>query len=433
MQQSYTNLDTCKRGARVYLWQVQALYLTYDGLLDPLGQSQILPYLRGIQKGMGVTFSVISFEKRERWQARGPALAAELKANGIDWHPRPFSRRPPLLAKLYDQWQMDLTARRILRGRGVQLLHARSYVAGWSAHKLHRATGIPWIFDMRGFWADERKETGTWPQSHPFYRWLYRTWKAREKIMLSSAVAIVVLTEAAKAVLREWGLPPEKITVIPCVADYEHFRPDPSPEAKYAQKAALDLPPNAFVLGYVGSIGPLYALEEMFRFFRVLLAERPESYMVFFTPAPAEAILPATQSLGIPTERLRIAFAPRESLPQRLACVDGSIIFCRPGFSRVGSSPTRIAELLALNIPVVAQAELGDNRWLAERLEGLFLCEELSEAEYRRVVRVLLEKKHRGDLRSPRDTSQPFLSLPVGLERYVSLYERLLTAAPKPA
>ncbi len=415
----------------MYLWQVRALYLTYDGLLDPLGQSQILPYVRGLRREIGVNFSVISFEKRARWQARGLAFAAELKAEGIDWHPRPFSQRPPLLAKLYDQWQMDFTARRILRRGGVQLLHARSYVAGWSAHKLHRATGIPWIFDMRGFWADERKETGAWPQSHPFYRWLYRTWKSREKAMLASAAAIVVLTEAAKAVLIAWGLPPEKVTVIPCVADYEHFRPDPSPEAKYAQKAALDVPPEAFVLGYVGSIGPLYELEEMLRFFRVLLAERPESYMVFFTTAPAEAILPAAQSLGIPTERLRITFAPRESLPQRLACVDSSIIFYRPGFSRAGCSPTRIAELLALNIPVVAQAELGDNRWLAEKVEGLLLCKELNESEYRRVIRELIGKIDRGDFRSPRDTSQPFLSLPVGLARYVSLYERLLTAAPK--
>lgn len=410
---------------------MEVLYLTYDGLLDPLGQSQILPYLRGIRDRIGVIFSVISFEKRARWQAEGASLAAQLHSEKIHWHPRLFSRRPPLIAKLYDQWQMDSTARRLLRKESIQALHARSYVAGWSAYKLHQRTGLPWIFDMRGFWADERKETEAWPTSHPFYRWLYRSWKRREQVMLHSATAIVVLTEAAKKILIEWGLPPEKIIVIPCVADYEHFQPQVSAESIAAQKAALGLSPEALVLGYVGSIGPLYALEEMLRFFRVLLEEQPESYMVFFTPAPAESILSAAQAVGVPAERIRVTFAPRKELPQRLAIVDFSIIFCRPGFSRTASSPTRIAELLALNIPVIAQADLGDNQALAEKVSGLYLCASFSEDEYRRIIRAL-RKKPSGGMGSPRDTSQAFLSLPVGVERYVQLYERLLKAAPKP-
>jgi len=28
----------------------QALYLSYDGMTDPLGQSQVLPYIIGLQK-----------------------------------------------------------------------------------------------------------------------------------------------------------------------------------------------------------------------------------------------------------------------------------------------------------------------------------------------------------------------------------------------
>ena len=37
------------------------LYITYDGLLDPLGQSQILPYIKNLNN-KGYEFIIISYE-----------------------------------------------------------------------------------------------------------------------------------------------------------------------------------------------------------------------------------------------------------------------------------------------------------------------------------------------------------------------------------
>lgn len=43
----------------------KVLYLSYDGLSNPLGQSQVLPFLKGLsQKGHQIY--LISFEKTER-------------------------------------------------------------------------------------------------------------------------------------------------------------------------------------------------------------------------------------------------------------------------------------------------------------------------------------------------------------------------------
>ena len=39
------------------------LYLSYDGMTDPLGQSQVLPYLAGLSK-KGFRFHLISFENK---------------------------------------------------------------------------------------------------------------------------------------------------------------------------------------------------------------------------------------------------------------------------------------------------------------------------------------------------------------------------------
>ena len=40
------------------------LYLSYDGMTDPLGQSQVIPYLSHISENFKIT--IISFEKKKK-------------------------------------------------------------------------------------------------------------------------------------------------------------------------------------------------------------------------------------------------------------------------------------------------------------------------------------------------------------------------------
>ena len=40
------------------------VYLSYDGLSDPLGQSQIIPYVLGLSKKHHFNFTIFSFEKK---------------------------------------------------------------------------------------------------------------------------------------------------------------------------------------------------------------------------------------------------------------------------------------------------------------------------------------------------------------------------------
>ena len=43
--------------------KIKVLYITYDGLTDPLGQSQILPYLTKIAN-KNIYIDILSFEKK---------------------------------------------------------------------------------------------------------------------------------------------------------------------------------------------------------------------------------------------------------------------------------------------------------------------------------------------------------------------------------
>jgi len=42
---------------------MRVLYISYDGALEPLGQSQIIAYLKGLSLSSGTEFTLITFEK----------------------------------------------------------------------------------------------------------------------------------------------------------------------------------------------------------------------------------------------------------------------------------------------------------------------------------------------------------------------------------
>jgi hypothetical protein len=74
------------------------LYITYDGMTDPLGQSQVLPYLCGLAKE-GYQFTILSFEKKERYEKYQSVIKKITEEAGILWEPMTFTTRPTILAK----------------------------------------------------------------------------------------------------------------------------------------------------------------------------------------------------------------------------------------------------------------------------------------------------------------------------------------------
>jgi hypothetical protein len=81
------------------------LYISYDGMTDPLGQSQVLPYLSGLSKE-GFKFHLISFEKEEKFKIHREHIQAICDRDGIVWHPLKYTKKPPMLSTLYDVTRM---------------------------------------------------------------------------------------------------------------------------------------------------------------------------------------------------------------------------------------------------------------------------------------------------------------------------------------
>src|SRR3569832_236165 len=58
----------------------RVLFVSYNGMLDPLGQSQVLPYLRELAK-RGVRFTLLSFERAKAYTPEGVAQCELLRVN----------------------------------------------------------------------------------------------------------------------------------------------------------------------------------------------------------------------------------------------------------------------------------------------------------------------------------------------------------------
>src|ERR1043165_7853264 len=117
----------------------RVLFISYNGLLEPLGQTQVLTYLRELAQ-RGVKFTLLSFERDKAFTAEGARECErrkeELQKQGIEWHWLRYHQRPSLPATLYDVMQGIRLASRLVRKNRIELVHARAHIPATIALRL---------------------------------------------------------------------------------------------------------------------------------------------------------------------------------------------------------------------------------------------------------------------------------------------------------
>lgn len=414
---------------------MQTLFLSYDGLTDPLGQSQILPYQEGIAAaGHGVT--IISTEKDTSFIKRKDEIQMRIDKADIHWKPIRYTKQPPIVSTILDVWKMKRLAFQLHKERKFDLVHCRSYLTMLVGAALKRKFGVKLIFDLRGFWADERVDGGLWPQGNPLYRMVYKYFKRKEALWMATADRIVSLTEAGAKVMRVWpafqqnpNMAPKQrdIEVIPCAADFDFFSLVTSEDRTRGRKY-LGISEDALVVNYLGSIGTWYLLPEMFKFFKGVLMKRPDAIFLFLTPEPTESIVSKAAEHGIGPEKVIVRYAERNEINTLLSASDVSLCFIKPCFSKLSSSPTKIGELLAKGIPIVANAGVGDVEQILSMVNAGIVLKDFEKDSISAAVDSLLDLlKSRPSQNILREKSKKYFGLKIGIDAYLKLYNSLDT------
>lgn len=396
-------------------------------MTDPLGQSQVLPYLVGLSK-LGYLISLISCEKVSRLSQHEKTIDEICQKANIDWQPIQYSKRPPVLSTLYDLMKIRKRAYQLHAKKDFQVVHCRSYLAALIGLSLKKRKGLRFVFDMRGFWADERLDGNIWTLSNPVYRRIYSFFKRKEIAFFSKADYTISLTQAGKKEIHSWSEisnQPIPIEVVPCCADLDFFKRKCTqiPMLKSLRKR-LKIEPDNFVLGYLGSIGTWYCLDEMLLFFRKLLQKKPKAKFLFVTTEAPEIILAAAEKLQIPADAFIIESAARKEVPGYLALMDCGIFFIKPLFSKTASSPTKQAEMMAMGLPIICN-DIGDTGAIVRENKIGISLHDFSVEEMKRAIDAipLLMKIPKYKIRK---AAIDCFALSKGIENYASVYEKII-------
>lgn len=103
------------------------VYLTYDGLTDSLGQSQIIPYLKELSK-LNNKITIISAEKNEAFLRKREEIQSYLEQNNITWIPIKYTKKPPVLSTINDIYKFAKELKKIYINEGFDIVHCRSYI-----------------------------------------------------------------------------------------------------------------------------------------------------------------------------------------------------------------------------------------------------------------------------------------------------------------
>ncbi len=362
--------------------------------------------------------AIITYEKKEDLASkeRFDALGAECARLGIRWLPQHFVSQPKVLAPAFSMLRMVWLVAREVRAHDVRLIHARSYIPASVAWVVNCLTRVPFIFDMRALWPEElitarRLRRGSL---------LHRAIAAAESTCLRQAAAVVSLTHAAVDHLKRTypqEMAQQTVVVIPTCADLARFVP--------TGKA-----PEQRVIGCLGTVlSGWFRLDWLASFVAVAAERDPTLRFEVTTRDDASRVRAAIGSDADLQSRLSVAPCPSEKVHEVLQRQTASVMFYAGGeVSELGRSPTRMAEILACGLPVVANEGVGDVAHIIRKYRVGVLVRGPSKAEMGAAWVELQGLLADPDLASRcRRAAEEVFSLEAGTAAYAALYEQVLS------
>jgi len=386
------------------------LYVSYDGLLDPLGQSQILPYIQGLAT-QGYRFVVISFEKTDRPSSQIEALKVQLANQGIHWQVLPFRR-----GRFQYLWRILLGSwalRELANRHHPNLVHARTILAAALVHLAF--IRAPLIYDIRAFageWIDASRLRPGSLQA--------RLFQALEHRLIRSAAGLVVLDQSGAAYLHQAypGLS-TPIQVIPTCTDPNRF-------PVITQRPAAS--PLRFV--FLGGARFPYRPDLALQLIHQLVREGVDCRVDFINESDHNEIRAALADTGFPAERCRIFSMHQAEVPQALVHYHCGLVFNSSGRWRRMSSPTKLGEYLAAGLHVIGLTGINALDRLAASHPSLISV--LSEAQLisgltpdalQQLVALILDpdRPHQA-----RQLASAHYGIQLAHQRYATLYQQAL-------
>ncbi|HKB42847.1 MAG TPA: glycosyltransferase, partial [Chitinophagaceae bacterium] len=316
-----------------------------------------------------------------------------------------------------DVYRMWKAAKKIHSKKKIKIVHCRSYISALVGLRMKKKFAMVFIFDMRGFWIDEKTEAGDWSTAKPVYRKVINYFRKKENEFYYSSDIIVTLTEAARhTIIKSKPELTDKIFVIPTCVNLDVFKPF-QPNIRKAIRKKLGIPEHAFVLLYSGGYGPNYNIHFLLQVFSKLKETNPETCLL---------ILSKDGVTGLETEKntknIFSATLPYTMVSDYLMAGDLGVINYADRFSVAGRSPTKLGEYWASGLPAVAPKGIGDvdQLFAIYKNGGIIYSDENFNDRLKEVIIT--------DKDILRSYAEDYFSLEKGIQLYKNIYTKSLVS-----
>ncbi len=217
-------------------------------------------------------------------------------------------------------------------------------LAGWAVGGLRR---VPVVLNVSDLWPESAVAVGALRG-----RRVIQLAEWMERRAYAGAAEIIAMSRGIReGILRVVGAGrQEHVHLITNSVEADRFRPDVDGAA---MRARFGLPPEAFVVGYLGNLGLAQKLETLLEAAH-LLRDDPAIRVLLVGGGACEPELRACAArLALPN----VIFGgplPFERMPEALAAVDASAILLKDAPVFTGVLPSKIFEAMAAGKPIVA-------------------------------------------------------------------------------
>jgi glycosyltransferase involved in cell wall biosynthesis len=403
------------------------LFISYDGMTDPLGQSQVIPYLIGLTK-KGYRFTILSCEKNERYALYKNEIEKLLNPFPIEWVAIPYHRNPPVVSSAFDTFMLVRKAKKLHSKNKFDMVHTRPGTPALAGLWIKKKLGVKFLNDIRDFFAESRIDSGAWNKNNFIYKSVYRFFKQKENEAVEKSDGIICLTYKAKKIITSWPQYKTNIPldVIPCSVEMNLFDPEKiNLQEKLKFKTELNISDDDFIFSYLGSIGSWYLTDELLSFFKVVSKKISHAKFLFISPDKHEIILNAAKRNGLDQNKIIIKKAKRTEVPVLLSFSKFSAFFIKPCYSKQASSPTKHGEIMAMGIPVITNSGVGDVADIVERSKSGIVIKNFNEEEYEAVANRIAEGIS-FDKTLIKNAALEYYNLENAVEKYDKIYETIL-------
>lgn len=223
----------------------------------------------------------------------------------------------------------------------------RGYDLGVVGAALARATGLPWVYEVRGLF----ESTWTGDRARAERGELYERRREREADLVRRADATVTLAETMRADLAARGVPEERLSVVPNAVDPSALAPRPRDEHLARRLDAV----GRFTFGYVSNLD--HAREQVEDLVRaaVLLHSRglPTLALVVGTGTREEELRRLVADLGATGLVTFTGRVPHDRVAAHYGLLD--VLVVPRGDERAARlvTPLKPFEAMAMGVPVV--------------------------------------------------------------------------------